>query len=57
MKHGKELTNPDPDCLPEYWADDPAMWSGLTMSMTEFLAWEQATEEVDKTFDAPPILG
>lgn len=45
MSHGDPIKLPDPDVLPEWYAEDPEMWSGLTSSMTEFLAWERATEE------------
>ena len=43
-RHGDPIEAPDPDSLPDWWLEDPDMWSGLSMSMEEYLAWERATE-------------
>jgi hypothetical protein len=44
-EHGAELPSPDPDRLPAWWMEDPDMWVGLTISMSEYLALERLEEE------------
>lgn len=40
-RHGAPQPTPDPDRLPEWWLDDPDMWSGLTGDMGTYLKLER----------------